>query len=654
LTDDGSSVVRVCVDSPLPHLDRLFDYAVPPRLVDAVRVGTRVRIPFRGRLVSGIVCEFGSEGTFEGRLSQIRSAAAVPSTTEAGIALARRVASRYGGSLWDVLRLAIPPRIASVEKRWAAKEGRVDEGGTDDARSRIASAADESGAGVQARGEGARLVWEAIPDLRRSTLPLDAVLAPVLDAARDGSAILVVPDARAIAAVVACLEEKGLRRWTARRGGEVAVIHAEDGPTARYENYLAGLTGSAPIVLGTRPTAFQPVPKLALISMWADGNSAFHDPHAPYPHARVVAAIRAETEGAGLMLGGWAPSLEAAALVEHGWAAWSAEDRAAVREAVPAVDVLTSRRREEEGPGGWHWMPGAAWRVVREGVGRGPVFVLVPRAGYVGGLACVRCGGWALCLTCDGPLGRRGEGRPPTCRDCGRENPDWHCPDCHGGRLAEVRQGIEKVAAEVRRMAPSARVHVSSAGSGTIDDGTVAEGIVVATPGALPAVPGGYAAGVVVGADSGLGRVGTEVDSAGLWFGAAALVRSRTAGGRVVVVGDLESAAQRALETWTPGDLARGAARERADLGLPPFRRVIRFEGPDVLLDQARAAKVGGVPLARRPDVDEVPTDGALVFLAGRGIAQEAVVALRGLVKEASAAGVKARLRVDGPFDSAG
>ncbi len=645
----GPSIVRVCVDSPLPHLDRLFDYSVPPKLTDTVKVGTRVRIPFHGRLVGGIVCEIGSEGTFEGRLSEIRSAGLMPSTTEAGIALARRVASRYGGSLWDVLRLAIPPRVASVEKRWAFAEPP-----RDGAWSRsIPAARTEEGGGPM--GGDARLVWEAIPDSDRSSLPLDAVLAPVLDAAEgDGSAILIVPDARAIAAAVARLEKDGLARWTTRSGGEVAVIHTEDGPTARYENYLAGLTGSARIVVGTRPTAFQPVPRPALISMWADGNSAYHDPHAPYPHARVVAAIRAETEGTRLLLGGWAPSLEAAALVEHGWAAWGVADRASVREAVPAVDVLTGPRREEEGPGGWHWMPGTAWRVVRDGLDRGPVFVLVPRAGYVTALACARCGGWSVCLNCDGPLGREGEGCPPTCRDCGKENLDWHCPDCHGRRLAEVRQGIEKVAGELKRMAPSTRIHVSSADSGILDDGEVADGIVVATPGALPAVSGGYAAGVIVGADSGLGRVGTEVDSARLWFGAAALVRSRKAGGRVIVVGDLEPAARRALETWTPGDLARGAARERANLGLPPFRRVIQFEGPPSLLDEARGKEIGGTPLIRRPDVDEVPSDGALVLLAGRGVAQEVVVALRGLVKEASATGVKARLRVDGPFEIEG
>lgn len=646
----GPSVVRVCVDSPLPHLDRLFDYSVPGKLAGTVDVGTRVRVPFHGRLIGGIVCEAGDERGFEGRLSEVRSAGLVPSTTASGIDLARKVARRYGGSLWDVLRLSIPPRVASVERRWVGREAGSNEGG----RGRIAEASGRARAGVGAfETKGHRVVWEAVPEPGRALLPLTAVLSPVLEAATvDGSVILIVPDGRAVNAVLSGLEGLGLRRWTTRNGGEVAVVHTDDGPTTRYENYLAGLWGAAPIVVGTRSTVFQPVPKLALISMWADGNSAFQDPHAPHPHARTVAAIRADTEAAGLRLGSWAPSLEAAALVHHGWADWIPAERSSIREAAPTVEVLTGSRREEEGPEGWHWMPRAAWHVVREGLDRGPVFVLVPRAGYVGGLACIRCGRWAECPVCGGPLVRKGEGLSPTCGDCGREHRDWHCPECHEPGMSEVRQGIQKIASQVRRMAPSVGVVVSSAASGVLDDGAVSGGIVVATPGALPAVPGGYTAGVIVGADGGLGRSGTEVDTAGLWFQAAALVRSRVDGGRVVVVGDLEPTVRRALETWTPGDLARAAARERSTLGLPPFRRVVRFEAPPSILERAQALQIDGSPLARHPEIAEVASDGALVLLCGRGVAQRVVDEVRALVMQASAEGVPTRFRVDGPLET--
>ena len=52
-------VARVLIDSPLPQLDRLFDYAIPPALrADAVP-GVRVKVPLRtaGRVVEGYLVE---------------------------------------------------------------------------------------------------------------------------------------------------------------------------------------------------------------------------------------------------------------------------------------------------------------------------------------------------------------------------------------------------------------------------------------------------------------------------------------------------------------------------------------------------------------------------------------------------------------------
>ena len=50
-------VASVLVDLPLPHLDRPFDYAVPPELAATAVPGARVRVRLAGQDLAGFVLE---------------------------------------------------------------------------------------------------------------------------------------------------------------------------------------------------------------------------------------------------------------------------------------------------------------------------------------------------------------------------------------------------------------------------------------------------------------------------------------------------------------------------------------------------------------------------------------------------------------------
>src|SRR6478735_12474518 len=50
-------VARVLLESPLPHLDRPFDYSVPAELDAAARPGVRVKVKFSGQELGGYLLE---------------------------------------------------------------------------------------------------------------------------------------------------------------------------------------------------------------------------------------------------------------------------------------------------------------------------------------------------------------------------------------------------------------------------------------------------------------------------------------------------------------------------------------------------------------------------------------------------------------------
>ena len=102
----------------VPHLDREFDYLVAAEQSDDAQPGVRVRVRFHGRLVDAFILERRSDTDHVGKLGWLdRVVSAEPVLTPDVRRLVDAVAARYAGTRADVLRLAVPPRHAKVEKQ---------------------------------------------------------------------------------------------------------------------------------------------------------------------------------------------------------------------------------------------------------------------------------------------------------------------------------------------------------------------------------------------------------------------------------------------------------------------------------------------------------------------------------------------------------
>lgn len=98
------------------HLDRDFDYVVPPEMQEIAQPGVRVRVRFSGRLVDGYILERLEKTSHTGKLVALdRVISPERVLTPEILRLVTAVAARYAGTRADVLRLAIPPRHAKTE-----------------------------------------------------------------------------------------------------------------------------------------------------------------------------------------------------------------------------------------------------------------------------------------------------------------------------------------------------------------------------------------------------------------------------------------------------------------------------------------------------------------------------------------------------------
>lgn len=571
-------MARVAVDVPLAHLDRLFDYAVPASMDAEAQPGVRVRVRFAGRLVNGYIVDRTTESE-HARLAPLqRVTSPLPVLTPDTLELCRSVADRYAGMLPDVLRAAIPPRHARAEAALLAKETAP----VDIPADADMSAWEEYAGGAAlarriADGQrGLHAVWTCAPSagVTRGGDWGAMIAATSAAAARHGGVIVVVPDARDIARVSAALD--ALVGRTA-----YATLAADMGPQRRYTEFLRVLTDRVPIVLGTRAAAFAPLRDPALLILWDDGDESLSEPHAPGWHAREVLAMRAQSSGASLLVGGYTRTAESQQWVETSWAAGVAPTREVIRRDGPKV--ITEERDQSR-------IPRRAFDAAREGLQRGPVLVQVGRRGYLPGLACQRCRTRAACPACGGPLALGTGGAAPSCRWCGTRVAPWGCRGCGSDRLRATSVGSVRTAEELGRAFPGVPV-ITSTGERSVDAVPDAPALVVATTGTEPTAAGGYAAVLLLDADVQASRVALRAgeETARRWFSAAALARPHAP---VVVTADAGLPVVQALIRWDPAWLAARELAERRELGLPPA---------------VRAATLTGAPAAVRAACADLP-----------------------------------------------
>ncbi|OBA81375.1 primosome assembly protein PriA [Mycobacterium sp. 1164966.3] len=581
----------------VPHLDREFDYLVSAEQSDDAQPGVRVRVRFHGRLVDGFLLERRNDTDHTGRLGWLdRVVSPEPVLTPEIRRLVDAVAARYAGTRPDVLRLAVPARHARVEREPVAIPARpeiapVDPGGWE-----------VYGRGGQfltalAESRAARAVWQALPGEPWADRFAEAAAQTV----RSGRSVLaVVPDQRDLDAL--------WQATTARIDENSAVaLSAGLGPAARYRRWLAALRGSARLVIGTRSAVFAPLNDLGLVMVWADADDTLAEPRAPYPHAREVAMLRAHQARCAALIGGYARTAEAHALVRSGWAHDIVAARPVVRARTPRVVALDDRGyADERDPAARPArIPSIARRAARSALDAGaPVLVQVPRRGYVPSLACGRCRTIARCRHCTGPLSLQDRGAPGTaCRWCGRVDPTLKCTRCGSDSVRAVVVGARRTAEELGRAFPGTPV-VTSAGEAVVSEVPARPAVVVATPGAEPRAAGGYGSALLLDTWALLGRQDLRAAEEALWrwMTAAALVRPRGDGGVVTVVADASIPTVQSLIRWDPVGHAEAELAARAEVGLPPSVHLAALDG----FADAVAALLDAV---RSPDLESLQAD---------------------------------------------
>jgi primosomal protein N' (replication factor Y) len=623
-------VARVLIDSPLPQLDHLFDYAIPEELVPLARPGVRVRVPLRSanRVADGYVIELvdsangparppgttdaatldgtGPDTGYSGKLSPVDAIVSeVPVLTDPVWQLARRLADRAAGNASDIVRLAVPPRAVRVEKAWLAARAAADLGTPDTATADLAEPGfaeypPETLGTIVA--ERLRVCIAAVPSLVRlpgartavsAASPPAPTSAPGQEArssarptADDGSTVGTWAVTMAELAVSALRQGKSSILVTPdfrdqdqlqaalavlAPAADVVRVDARQANPDRYRGFLGLLEGRPRIIVGNRSAVYAPAHDLGLIAIWDDGDPLYGEQLSPYVHARDAALIRREAADCALVFIGHSRSVEVERLIEIGWLRLVQPSRDIHPRVIP-----TTFQSEPDAQARAARIPSAAWLAAKEAVRTGPVLVQVASPGYAPMLACRSCGQSARCTQCQGPLAQSAANATPACRWCGHLAAGWRCAHCEATQLRVVTVGTGRTAEELGRAFPGSRVIVAD-GEHTIQTIGPEPALVVATRGAEPIPQGGYSAILLLDGERMLARESLRVgeDCLRWWANAAALA----APGASVMLAGVGGALAHALNTWQPGPYAAAELADRRQLHFPPAVRVASVTG---------------------------------------------------------------------------
>lgn len=633
-------VARVRVDSTLPQVDRTFDYRVPAELSEDAVPGARVRVLFNGHELTGYIEERSAttDWTRTSLLPLKSVLSRVPSVAPEIFALAEALADRYASTVANVLRLAVPPRIAALDKKYApllpgyesAYLGDSAPVSTSDApesadpehaesehvaasSAATSSATDpyawlatpgapapfvldppalnpdapdaasvfsdyENGAEFiedVAAGAATRAVMTVLPGHLEHTWADVLATALAAAAASGRGAIAVVPTAKNLDLLEAALAER-------LPADSFVRLSSDSTPHTRYHGFVKARLGQVPVVIGTRAAAYAPVANLGLVVCWDDGDSSLVEQRAPYCHARDVLLLRASAENTAALFAGFSMSSEAARLVRTRWASHVRAPRALVRDFSPRIFSTGSEFELARDPlAAMARIPHLAFEHARRALARGPVLVQVARSGYIPSFSCERCRMPARCGVCSGPLSVVSGSSVPSCSWCGHLAQQWRCSECGFTHWRYSAAGATRTAEELGRAFPNVPV-ISSAGDHVRASVGPEPALVVATPGAEPVAFGGYAAALLLDADKMLRFDSLRAPEAALrrWLNAAALVRPAALEGTVVTTAS-PSPVEQALVRWDPAWFARQELEERAQTGLPPAVRTAAVTGAE-------------------------------------------------------------------------
>ena len=248
--------------------------------------------------------------------------------------------------------------------------------------------------------------------------------------------------------------------FRARFGDTAAVLHSRLSAGERFDEWRRIRHGQARVIIGARSAIFAPCENLGLIVVDEEHETTYLSDRHPRYDAREVAALRAENEGATLLLASATPSILSFAKARRGDYTLLEMPHRVNNRPMPQVEIVDMRREIENG--NRSVFSALLMQKLKDCMARGEqAMLLMNRRGYNSFVSCRSCGLTMKCPNCDVALTYHmvgGDGRLH-CHYCGymTDTPST-CPECASRYIRFFGAGTQKVEDELKKLLPDVPV----------------------------------------------------------------------------------------------------------------------------------------------------------------------------------------------------
>lgn len=494
-------VAKVLVELSNKNIDRTFDYLVPDNLIDKVKVGIRVTVPFSNQTLEGFILELSDTSNFD--LKEIINVVDEDiilndELLELGKYISKITLSTLISAYQAMLPKALKARNGVVINKKIDKYLilNTDNYSVKDKQLEIVNLIKENGKLL--KSEANKISSSGVKTLLKNNIILEQIeenyrlkheynvkekyeLTPDQNNAvekvlakkntdtvflihgvtgsgktevymeiierllkEDKESIVLVPEIS--------LTEQIVSRFKNRFDSSIAILHSRLSEGEKYDEYRRIARGEVKIVIGARSAIFAPLKNIGVIIIDEEHTDSYkQDSYNPKYHALDVAKARSKYHKCPIVLGSATPTLETYARSKKGVYELIELKNRVNNKKLPDIKIVDMNKELKSKVGNFSKELIESMNEVFSK--NEQVILLLNRRGYSSFVTCKNCGYTEKCPNCDITLTYHKTSNTLRCHYCGYGTKlSTTCPECKEDAITGLGTGTEKIEEELNKL----------------------------------------------------------------------------------------------------------------------------------------------------------------------------------------------------------